>query len=228
MTPASEVKDQGADPSAPAKKESLFVTPRFWVMGILALITLPLLKSLSIELPPVLAGMDSAKMHAELLEETGRSLTLVDLEGHLIVVMGLSLADGEKADKDFKNFRKMRKRLGGLEPGVVYLILVDDASPAELTEFVEAKTARKPLNIFALDIDHEIFQRLQAAAPKPMAQYLLLDTHGRLRGLCEGEASPLDLFVGGVGQLALWRDSDPEPAALGDGETRSSAGDKED
>lgn len=201
-----------SDPSPlPPRPLPVLGRPWFWVLLIGTLFTVPLWKSGQAELPPVLPGADRDPLTFELPDETGAPVSLDLLEGHLKVITELPLASGDQTEATFAGIRRLRKRLRGLGSMVVYVVLCKGGDGADLSALLDAKTARKPVNVFLLDPEGQTAADLRLLAGSQTADFFLADRHGRLRGLYANTESDLDRLVAHCGQLANWPDSDPPP-----------------
>ncbi len=120
--------------------------------------------------------------------------------------------------------------LRGLGSAVVFVSLAHGADAAALSALLDDWSARKPVNVFLLDDQRIVLEQLRAAAGSASADFLLYDTHGRLRGLYgiaeatrsidsraaaevtawdDRNQAEIDRLVRDAGQLANWAASDP-------------------
>lgn len=185
--------------------------PWFWLILVGTLFSLPFFKNANAGLPDPLPGIDSAPLEFSLPGEDGRQVALSDLREHLLVITELPLASGTQTEATFAGIRRLRKRLRGLGSMVVYVVLCHGGSPDMLTQLLDAKVARKPVNIFLLDEDGARCSWLRREAGSQSADFFLLDRHARLRGLYENTEADIDRLVLHAGQLANWAASDPAP-----------------
>lgn len=190
----------------------------FWVGLLLALWSIPLFKGLGAELPDPLPGMDSDALSLSLPDENGEQVALSEMRGNLVLITELPLANRAEAELTLERLWRLRKRMRGLGSGVIYASLAHGASPAELTDLLDATTARKPVNAFLVDEGRVAMDRLRREAGSQLADVFLLDRHGRVRGVYgrrPGEArlseAEIDRLVAETGQLANWIGQDPAP-----------------
>jgi len=206
-------------PTAPrrplARPLPLVGKPWFWLLFVGTLFTVPFFKSMNATLPEPLPGMDGAALDFTLPGEDGVEVSLADLAGHLLVITELPLASGTQTEATFAGIRRLRKRLRGLGSTVVFVVLCHGGSPAMLTQLLDEKVARKPVNVFLIDEDGARRSWLRREAGSQSADFFLLDRHARLRGLYENTEADIDTLVMHAGQLANWLDSDPELAPAG-------------
>jgi hypothetical protein len=213
----------------PPRPLPILTRPWFWIVLMALLCSVPLIKSLGAELPEPLPGWETLPLDLALDDVDGRPFDLADLAGHLVVIAELPLANGEVRDWTFSALRRLRKRMRGLGSAVVYVALGHGADRQSLATLVDERTARKPVNVFLFDPDHREMDRLRADVGGQSADFLLLDRHGRARGLyatprvepgmsdeqLSAARSDLDrvfdALVADAGQLANWARSDPEP-----------------
>lgn len=203
---------------APLKRgPGVLARPWFWLLVIGGLWAVPLVKSLTAELPPPLPGIDEAPLELALPADDGRAVTLTDLAGHLVVLRAFPLADEGRVDQELGRLHELRGRLRGLGSAVVFVLVTSGASRAELVALLDERNARKPTQLFLHDESGAAWERLLAAArvddvvPPPDA--LLLDRHARVRGVYGADRRAVDRLVREAGQLANWPGSDPSPTA---------------
>ena len=189
----------------------LLSRPLFWVAAMLVLFSVPLLKSLSGELPEPPPGWDTEPASFTLLDERGESVSLSDLRDYLVVVAELPLGNAPEREHAFDGLRAVRKRLRGMGHGVVFLSLCHGGPVSELTRLLDDKIARKPQNVFLMDDDRTEIDALRRMARAPSARFLVIDRHGRIRGAFGEEEAAVDQLVYTIGVLGNWPGSDPEP-----------------
>jgi hypothetical protein len=200
-------------PPADERPGRLLTRPWLWALIVAAGFAIPLIKSLQAELPAPLPGLDGPSLELELVDETGQSHRLSDLRGRLAIVTGLPLVNEVERDATFDGLRRLRKRLRGLDKTVVYVVLCQGRDPAPLIELLDERKARKPVNLFLMDPGGRQLERLREAAGSPAATFLLVDRHGRVRGVYGETQAELDRLVGQTGELANWAAQDPPPAS---------------
>ena len=201
--------------------------PWFWVLLVGALFGIPLIKGLGAKPPDPLPGMDREPSTFELPDEHGRRVALADLAGQIVLLGELPLANAAQSELAMRALGTLRMRLRGLGSAVVFVSLAHGGDAATLSALLDAWTARKPVNVFLLDEGRKVLERLRTEAGSPSADFLLYDTHGRLRGLygLGGREAPssdaggaawdaahqaeIDRLVQQTGQLANWAGSDP-------------------
>jgi hypothetical protein len=175
----------------------------FWTALIAALWSFPLIKSLRAPLPPRLPGEDGPALMAELPDERGGTMVLDGLRGRVLIVTPLPLAEARARDLTWEELVKLRKRLRGLDKALEYVILGQGGTADDLRAWLEEHHAPRPELHFGLD-DGATWRRLTAQADAPGAEFLLLDRHGRIRGVYGAEAAELDRLVEHAGQLCNW------------------------
>ena len=184
----------------------------FWALLLAFMWSVPLVKSLSSELPPPLAGYDREPLQLSLRTEADEDVSLRDLGGYLLLVGELRLSDAEQASKAVDRLNEIRDRLRGLGSAVVHLLLVEGGGRGELAALVEERKIRKPQHVFLFDEGGAAWRELVGAEGSgPDAAYLLLDRHGRLRGAYPDVPEEIDRMVREAGQLANWPGQDPPP-----------------
>lgn len=204
-----------AEPSPTAPRPLPWLAkPWFWLLFVGTLFSVPFVKNMNATLPEPLPGMNGAALNFTLPGEDGVEVSLSDLAGHLLVITELPLASGTQTEATFAGIRRLRKRLRGLGSTVAFVVLCHGGSPSMLTQLLDEKVARKPVNVFLLDEDGARRSWLRREAGSQSADFFLLDRHARLRGLYENTEADIDRMVMHAGQLANWLDSDPglEPA----------------
>lgn len=224
MTP-----DDALKPAPPPRGPALVAKPWFWALFVGVLFVLPLIKGLGAEFPDPLPGADGPAMEFALPDEHGELVSLADLQGYLVIVTELPLANGQVRETTMRGLRALRKRLRGLGSTVVFVSLCHGGEASELTQLLDTWTARKPVNVFLLDEDHAVMDELRAYGKSPSADWFLIDRHSRIRGVYgveEAEASlagealernttaneaEVDRLVVQAGQLANWMGSDEAP-----------------
>lgn len=201
-------------PPSSAPRWTRFVSkPWFWVPVMASFWLLPLMKSLSNELPDPPAGWDRQPETLELTDIEGRLLNLTDLQGSLKVVMAIDMTDPVQGEKDFHTFRALKKHLRHMGMITVYLLLIEGADAEQTIRFLDGLKARKPNSVYLLDSDGAEFARLSARSDHPGAQCLVLDRQSRLRGSSSGdEAGELNIYRT-MTLLGNWAGCDP---ALGE------------
>lgn len=197
--------------AAPRRPLPILSRPWFWVLLIGALFSVPLIKGLGAERPEPLPGWDAEPLTLRLPDETGRETTLTDLSQHLVLVTDLPLANAVASDEAFARLRTVRKRLRGLGDAVVYLVLAHGGDVPALLRLLDRMTAHKPSNVFLLDEDRTTLDRLREQAGSPAADWILLDRHGRARGVYGPGEAEVDRLAADAGALANWIGEDPEP-----------------
>jgi hypothetical protein len=178
---------------------------------VVVMFTVPLVKSLNKELPARLPGEDGTPLVLQLPDADGELFDLGSVRGKVVVLTSLPLASATARDETFDGIRKLRKRLRGLADAVHYVILCQGGDVASLLELLDEKKARKPTVHYVLDPDGREHLRLQEAAGAHGADFMLLDRHGRNRGVYADMARDLDRLVTHTGQLANWPGQDPPP-----------------
>lgn len=217
-------------PAPPARPLTLLTRPWFWLLFVGLLFSVPLIKGLGAGYPQPLPGVERARTDFELPDEQGQPVRLADLAGHLVVLTELPLANAVQSGQSMAALQALRKRLRGLGSAVVFVSLAHGADAAALSALLDEWTARKPVNVFLLDDGRAVLERLREEAGSASADFLLYDTHGRLRGVyglaasdrpmsAQGEAArqaldeanqtEIDRLVQEAGQLANWAASDP-------------------
>jgi hypothetical protein len=182
----------------------------FWV-GIIGLLWLfPLWKSLSARLPARLPGEDGPALDVALTDELERPFHLADLRGRCVIVTALPLAEANARDTTWERLVALRKHLRGLDQALVYAILAQGGSAADLKGWLDEHRAPRPELHFGLDDGGAEMKRLCATAGAPSAEFLLLDRHGRSRGVYGGDQADLDRLITEAGQLANWPGQDGE------------------
>jgi hypothetical protein len=165
-------------------------------------------KALTARLPPPLPGGDSEPLAFELPDETGASVSLERLAGHLVIVSSLPLANATASADTLSGLFRLRKHLRGLDKSVAFVLLCRGSDAAALSALLDQRKARKPLNLFLLDAGGEEFARLCRQAGSPAAEWLLLDRHARVRGVYGGDSAALEKLVLETGLLANWAGQD--------------------
>lgn len=174
--------------------------------------SVPLVKSLNKELPPRLPGEDGTPLVLQLPGPDGELFDLASVRGKVIVLTSLPMASATARDETFEGIRKLRKRLRGLADAVHYVILCQGGDTTGLIELLDDKKARKPTVHYVLDPDGRELLRLHEAAGAHGAAFMLLDRHGRNRGVYADMARDIDRLVTHTGELANWPAQDPPPA----------------
>lgn len=183
--------------------------PLFWVLLIGGLWALPLFRSLNATLPEPLSGYDSTPLSLQAIPTEGGELDLSKLSGHLLILSDLPLANAVTTETSFGELRELHMKLRAMAPLLRYLVYCHGGSKEDLRALLDRKTARKPSHDFLLDHDRAHWEEVRQQAMSPSAHYLLLDRHGRLRGIYGGEASEVDRLTLEVGQLGNWIGQDP-------------------
>jgi hypothetical protein len=199
--------------SAPrrASPARLLGRPWFWVLAIAVLFSFPLVKALRSHLPPPLPGEHGDVLDLELPDETGATVALHDLRDHLVLITALPLANAAASEETLSGLYRLRKHLRGLDKAVAFVMLCRGGDSTALVPLLDERKARKPLNLFLLDQQGEEFARLASLAGSASAEWLLLDRHGRARGVYGADPASLDALVRDTGQLANWVGQDPPP-----------------
>lgn len=199
----------------------------FWLAVLGLLWSFPLVKSLGAKFPDPLPGIDSDPVEFTLTDIDGRQVSPADLDGYLKLVSELPLANRAEAEATLAWMRRLRTRLRGLGSSVVYVTLCQGGTPADVVDLLAAADEpRKPVNVYLMDDDRATMAWLRREAGSETADILLLDRHGRVRGVFgrrEGEArmsdDEVDRLVAATGQLANWVGEDPTPGATTVGDT---------
>jgi len=199
------------EPPIPRASAPLLARPWFWALAIAALFSFPLVKALSSRLPAPLPGEHGPVLDLELPDETGAPVSLHELRGHLVLVTALPLANAVASEETLSGLYRLRKHLRGLDKAVAFVMLCRGGGTAQLLPLLDERKARKPLNLFLLDEQGAEFTRLAALAGSPDAEWLLLDRHGRARGVYAGDDAALQNLVRDTGLLANWAGQDPPP-----------------
>ena len=183
----------------------------FWALLIGVAFSIPLIKALTSKLPPKLPGLERAPTDAELPDESGAPVTLASLRGRLVVLMPLSLANETEREVAMRDILGLRKRLRGLDQALYVLVLCRGGDAADLSPLLDLHKARKPSNLFVIDEDGAVFDRLCKEAGAPSAAALLLDRHGRVRGAYGETEAERARLIAETGQIANWVGEDPDP-----------------
>lgn len=221
--------------AAPAPRgPGIFARPWFWALFVGTLFSMPLIKGLGAEYPDPLPGMDRTPSQFTLQDEDGKTVSLADLAGYLVVATELPLASGTARDFTMNTMRAVRKRLRGLGSSVVFVVLCHGAGASELSALLDEWTARKPVNVFLLDTDREAMADLRHEGGSQSADWFLLDRHGRIRGVygvpdaddtgdeqarkrhAKAVDAEMDRMIMDAGQLANWAGSDTAPGTTPD------------
>ena len=189
----------------------LLTRPWFWACAVGLLFCLPLLKSLTRDLPPELPGKDTPPLHFELPDLQGNPVTRESLAGRPAIVMALPLANRVERDAGFESLIRLRKRLRGLDKSVLFVVLAVGSDTASLREMLAARIGYKPVHVYLWDRDGATREELFRRAGSVSAEYLLLDRHGRVRGVYGRDEAERDRLVEQTGQLANWESQDPPP-----------------
>jgi hypothetical protein len=203
----------GPASAGPARPGALLTRPWLWALIVAAGFAIPLIKSLQAELPPPLPGADRPPLELELANETGARHRLSELRGRILVVTGLPLVNAVEREATFDGLRRLRRRLRGLDEALAYVVLCQGDDPAPLIGLLDEHKARRPDNFWLMDPGGRSMERLRDAAGSPTAAFLLLDRHGRVRGVYGESQAELDRLVGQAGELANWTAQDPPPAS---------------
>ncbi len=198
-----------APPTAASERSRLLGRPIFWVLLIGVLWSLPLIKSLTSEMPDMLPGFDDAPLEFALVDDTGREIAAEDLRGHLLIITEMTLANADAMNATFDDLRGLRKRVRGLGHAALFVVFCHSGKPSDLTTLLDDRKARKPANVFMLDPDRAAFEDVRRQARSRSATFFITDTHGRVRGVYGAEEEDRDRMVGALGLLANWRASDP-------------------
>ncbi len=174
-----------------------------------ALWSIPLIKSLNKEFPPPVPGADGPPVMFSLPDEFGRQVSLVDLRGNLAVISELPLADAKAREEAFLAMRELRKDLRGLSFAVNFVVLCHGGTAEDLSRFLDAKRARKPVNVYLLDEGRRELELIRQQAGSRAATFILLDTQSRIRGVYGGDQEGIDRLKTDTGHLANRRDMDP-------------------
>ena len=198
-----------APPTAASERSRLLGRPIFWVLLIGVLWSLPLIKSLTTEMPEMLPGIDEDPLEFEVVDDTGREITAEDLRGHLLVIAEMTLANADAMNETFDDLRNLRKRMRGLGHAALFVVFCHGGQPSDLTALLDERKARKPANVFVLDPDRSVFEDVRVQARSRSASFIITDSHGRVRGVYGPEEEDRNRMLGALGQLANWRASDP-------------------
>lgn len=183
--------------------------PLFWILLIGGLWALPLFRSLNATLPEPLPGSDSTPLSLQVIPTEGGELGLSKLSGHLLLLSDLPLANAVTTEASFAKLRGLHMKLRAMAPLLRYLVYCHGGSKEDLKALLDRKTARKPSHDFLLDPNREGWDEILRQAQSPSAHYLLIDRHGRLRGIYGGETTEISRLVREVGQLGNWVGQDP-------------------
>lgn len=173
--------------------------------------SVPMVKSLRMELPDRLPGEDGVALVLQLPDETGTPFDLASIRGKIVVLTSLPFASATARDETFDGIRRLRKRLRGLADAVHYVTLCHGGDAAGLSALLDERHARKPVAHYVLDPQSRELERLLEDAGAPGAAFLLLDRHGRVRGSYADMPRDHDRLVTHAGQLANWPAQDPPP-----------------
>ncbi|RKY16320.1 MAG: hypothetical protein DRQ55_18220 [Planctomycetota bacterium] len=198
--------------------------PWLWALLVGSLFSLPLLKGHR-DLPEPPPGIDSAPLAFTLTDAEGRTVSLSDLHGHLVVLSEVPLANAVEAHRAIDGLNALRKRLRGLGSAVVYVQLCHGGDAATLGELLDTRRVRKPLNVFLLDEDRAIAAWLRREAGSESAAFFLLDRYGRLRDVTAPTQRGMDELIATCGLLANSVRADPPPEGLGEGDDTGTSGD---
>ncbi len=209
--PEGEASDSLSPPPETNPPLAIMTKPWFWVLLVGSFWSMPLFKSLGAEYPDPPPGFERTPESREFALTDGRTVSLAELKNQLLVVCTLDLSSSETSDKSFEEFRIRRSRLRGLASMVVYLVLVRGGESVELDRLIEEKTARRPNNLFVMDLEGEELLYFRQAADDPRSSVFLLDRHARLRGHYRSGSSEADRLARESGILANWVGADPEP-----------------
>jgi hypothetical protein len=183
----------------------------FWIVLVTLSFSIPLIKSLSKELPPVPPGIERPSIAFVLPDEYGADVDATMLRGHILVVTELPLANEPERERVFDGIRTVRRRLRNMGQVVVYVVLCHGGSTTELSALLDRKTARKPVNVYLLDEGHEEMDLLRQQGGSRSATFLAVDRHGRIRGAFGDDEAGVDALVQLVGLLGNWPGADPAP-----------------
>jgi len=215
--PSPESPDSGAvEPASkgpnelPKRPLPVLDKPWFWVIFILTLVLFPLAKSLLSGFPDPPPGHDSDPVELSFQANDGRSVSIADLKGYLLVVSELPIGSNEQFERTFDEWRVLKKRLKGLGFAVAYVQLVHGGDAAELQSLLAAKKGQKASNIYLMDPERQGIAKLRKLGSAPASDFFLLDSHGRMRGTYPTTEGGLQRLVFAAGVLANWRGSDPE------------------
>ena len=201
----------GAAPSAGGGGGLLrrLTSPWAWLLILAAGFAIPLIKALRAELPPPLPGADRPAQQSELPDDSGAPRSLAELRGHLVIVSPLPMANAVERDAAFDGLRRLRKRLRNLGREVAFYTVCSGGDAASLGALLDAKKARRPTELYLLDAGGEEFERLARNSGAASASFVLLDRHGRARGVYGESQAELDRLVEQAGFLANWVEQDP-------------------
>ena len=212
---------ESADPDSPAPapkgpnglpKRPLPIQdkPWFWALLILTLVSFPLVKSRLSGFPEPPPGHDSDPVELSFQGYDGRTVSVADLKGYLLVVSELPIGSKEQFEQTFDEWRVLKKRLKGLGFAVAYVQLVHGGDAAQLKALLAEKKGEKVSNIYMMDPERQGIARLRKLGSAPASEFFLLDSHGRMRGTYPTTEGGLTRLVFAAGVLANWRGSDPE------------------
>jgi hypothetical protein len=182
----------------------------FWALVVGAAFSIPLIKALTSKLPPMLPGLERQPSEAVLPDERGEPVTLASLRGRLVVLMPLSLANETEREVAMRDILALRKHLRGLDQALDVLVLCRGGGAADLSPLLDLHKARKPTNLFVIDEDGAVWERLCKEAAAPSAAALLLDRHGRVRGTYGESEAERARLIAETGQIANWVGEDPD------------------
>lgn len=198
-----------ASPPRPAGRATrVLARPWFWILVIGALWSFPLVESLDRELPEMLPGLDEPPVRFT-ATHSGREITAEDLRGHLLVMTDMTLADAKTMNETFDDLRRLRKRMRGLGHAALFVVFCHGGDAADLDALLDARKARKPVNVFVLDEDRAAFESVRRQARSRSAAFLVTDSHGRIRGVYGTGEDERDRMLDALGQLANWPAADP-------------------
>lgn len=184
--------------------------PWFWALLILTLVSFPLVKSRLSGFPEPPPGHDSEPVELSFQGYDGRTVSIADLQGYLLVVSELPIGSKEQFEQAFDEWRVLKKRLKGLGFAIAYVQLVHGGDAEQLKLLLAEKKGEKVSNIYMLDPERQGIAQLRKLGSAPASEFFLLDSHGRMRGTYPTTAEGLTRLVFAAGVLANWRGSDPE------------------
>jgi hypothetical protein len=195
----------------PERPLALLGRPWFWCLFIGGLWGLPLLVALNKKFPDPVPGHESPAVAGSFVDEFGHAVTFAGLQGHLVIVAELPMAEEQSREGAFQDLRVLRKRVRGLQPVMTFAVLVRVEDTETLSLYLDEKRARRPSNVYLIDADGTGFGDMVERGGDPGARFFLLDRHGRMRGAYGADTASMDQLSVDAGQLANWLGSDPPP-----------------
>ncbi|MGQ0553308.1 MAG: hypothetical protein ACT4PU_08820 [Planctomycetota bacterium] len=159
----------------------------------------------------MLPGLETAPLDTQLPDAQGTLVSLAALRGQITLVGALPLGDALRQGTALESLIALRRRLRGLGNTVNFVLLCSGGDPKQLEDFLVAQRVHRPNQIFLADEGSRQMLSLATAAGSPSADWLLLDRHGRARGVYDDSEAGRDSLVAETGQLANWAAQDPPP-----------------